>query len=188
MQAPIDRDKFFGRVRLNPFGGILQQGQVDGCNAILDEWERRPELTDLRWLAYMLATAKWETSHTMQPVREAYWLSEDWRRHNLRYYPWYGRGLVQLTWERNYRRMEMLLGIALTKDPDLALNLKNAVAIMFEGMLTAESHVGDFTNHALEEFFSATVDDPVGARAIINGTDKAHEIAAIHAGFLAGLQ
>lgn len=32
--------------------------------------------------AYVLATAKWETNHTMKPVREAYWLSEDWRRKN----------------------------------------------------------------------------------------------------------
>jgi hypothetical protein len=31
----IDRDRFFGRVRVNPFGGMLAQGQVDGINAIL---------------------------------------------------------------------------------------------------------------------------------------------------------
>ena len=66
----IDRDKFFGRVRVMPFGGALHQGQVDGCNAILDAWEARPAFTDLRWLAYMLATAKWETAHTMQPIEE----------------------------------------------------------------------------------------------------------------------
>lgn len=36
------------------------------------------------------------------PVREAYWLSEAWRAANLRYYPWYGRGLMQCTWQDNY--------------------------------------------------------------------------------------
>jgi hypothetical protein len=146
-----------------------------------------PKLTDIRWLAYMLATAKWETNATMQPVREAYWLGEDWRRTHLRYYPFYGRGLVQLTWEKNYRRMAMLLGVDLPGHPDLALDLRIAVAIMFEGMLKADSHIGDFTDLSLEQFFNDTTDDPVGARGIINGTDKAGEIAEIHAGFLAGL-
>ena len=32
----IDRDGFFRHVRANPFGGAMKQGQVDGCNAILD--------------------------------------------------------------------------------------------------------------------------------------------------------
>ena len=50
--------------------------------------------------AYVLATAYWETARTMEPVREAFWMSEEWRRANLRYFPWYGRGFVQLTWER----------------------------------------------------------------------------------------
>ena len=39
-------------------------------------------------LAYLLATAFWETARTMQPVDEAFWLSEAWRKKNLRY----GRG------------------------------------------------------------------------------------------------
>ena len=41
--------------------------------------------------AYVLATAYWETNRTMKPVEEAYWLSEEWRRKNLRYYPWHGQ-------------------------------------------------------------------------------------------------
>ena len=182
----FDRQSFCDAVRANLFGGTLTVGQLSGINAVLDEWERR-QLTDLRWLAYMLATDKHETNATMQAVREAYWLSEAWRRANLRYWPWYGRGLVQLTWERNYLRMEQLLGVAFTKDPDLALDLRNAVLIMFEGMLKAESDVGDFTGKCLEQFFNGTTDDPVGARAIINGTDRAEEIADIHRGFLRAL-
>ena len=35
-------------------------------------------------LAYLLATAFWETARTMQPVVEAFWLSEAWRKKNLR--------------------------------------------------------------------------------------------------------
>ncbi len=60
----------------------------------------------LAFTAYALATACHETAYTMQPVREAFWLSENWRRTHLRYYPFYGRGYVQLTWKANYERAD----------------------------------------------------------------------------------
>lgn len=174
----IDRAGFFKGARLSLFGGVLTQPQVDGMSAILNEWEHRA-LTDLRWLAYMLGTTYWETSKTMQPVREAFWLSEDWRRQNLRYYPYYGRGFVQLTWARNYIKMGQLLHVDLVNFPDRAMDLPIATQVLFEGMLRAESGVGDFTNHSLEEFFNDTTEDWVNARTIINGLDRADEIAAI---------
>jgi hypothetical protein len=74
-----NRKAFFDGIRPDLFGGTLTQDQVNGIDAILDEWEVR-KLTDLRWLAYMLATTYHETNMTMQPVREAYWLSEEWCR------------------------------------------------------------------------------------------------------------
>ncbi len=152
----------------------------------------RGQLTDLRWLAYMLATDKHETNATMQPVREAYWLSEEWRKTHLRYWPYYGRGLPQLTWEDNYRKMSNALqgqfpGLDLINNPDDALRMDVAVAVLFEGMLKAETGVGDFTGLSLEMFFNDTTNDPVGARKIINGTDKAQLIAGYHYDFLTAL-
>ena len=183
----IDRKKFFDVVRSTLFTSTLTQGQVQGIEAILNEWDDR-EMEDLRYLAYMLATTKWETNHTMLPVREAYWLSEEWRKINLRYFPYYGRGFVQLTWEQNYKTMGRLLGIDLVKYPDKAMEMDTATLILFEGMLDAESGVGDFTGKALDEFFNDKVDDPVGARKIINGTDHDDAIAVIHYQFLAALK
>lgn len=194
--SSINRTDFFEKARVNLFSGSLAQTQVDGMNAILDQWEAL-RLTDLRWLAYMLATAKHETNATMQPVREAYWLSEEWRKNNLRYYPFYGRGLVQLTWERNYWLMTGLLhdqfssrfpDFDMVANPDLALDPKVSVAVMFEGMLEAESSIGDFTGRALEQFFSATREDWVNARTIINGLDRAVDVADMGRHFLACLQ
>src|SRR5690242_12617458 len=52
-------------------------------------------------IAYVLATTQWETAQTFQPVKEADWDGVAWRQSNLTYYPYYGRGYVQLTWERN---------------------------------------------------------------------------------------
>lgn len=183
----IDRATFYDIARKKLYGGTITQSQVDGMNAVLDEWEKR-KLTDLRWLAYMLATDKHETNATMQAVREAYWLSEEWRKAHLRYWPFYGRGLVQLTWEENYRKMGKFLGLPLVDNPDLALEIGAAVLVMFEGMLKAETSVGDFTGQSLEMYFNDAKDDPVGARKIINGTDKAQLIAGYHYDFLAALK
>lgn len=174
----IDRKKFFDGVRHGPFNGKLTKGQVDGMNAIIDEYERR-KWTELRWLAYMLATTKWETDHTMQPISEGggpkYLKSK-------KYYPWIGRGYVQLTWKKNYQTMSELLGINLIKDPELALDPKVAAQVMFEGMLR-----GTFTGKALRHYFNEAKTDWLNARRIINGTDRASEIAAIAKQFYADL-
>lgn len=199
----IDRKRFFDGVRSGPFPGKLTSGQVAGISAILDEWERRG-LSDLRWLAYMLATTKWETVHTMQPIKEmggpAY-LKKMYDVHGSRpslarangnVHPgdgvrYCGRGYVQLTWRNNYRRMGDLLKTPLEQNPDLAMRHDVAAGILFEGMLRAQSGRGDFTGKALEDYFNDKTTDWVNARRIINGTDKAHEIAAIAKQFYADL-
>ncbi|MGE5149754.1 MAG: glycoside hydrolase family 19 protein [Rhodospirillaceae bacterium] len=179
----IDRDVFFARVREAPFGGVMRQGQVDGCNAILDAWEARAGFVDRRWLAYMLATAKWETAHTMKPIEEI------GKGHGHPYgvptvdgRVFYGRGYVQLTWATNYAKMAALTGTDLVGYPDLALDPEIAAIILLEGMKG-----GMFTGAGLPRYFNDAVDDAVNARRIINGSDHAADIAAIHAGFLAGL-
>lgn len=125
-------------------------------------------------LAYILATARWETAHTMKPVKEAYWKSEAWRKKNLRYYPWYGRGYVQLTWERNYRYAEKVLGARLTDDPDLALRPEIAVPVLVRGSMQ-----GWFTGKKIPDYITLQKSDFHNARRVINGTDKAAEIAKL---------
>lgn len=179
----IDRGRFFTAVRSGPFGGSMTQGQVDGCNAILDSWEARPDFTDRRWLAYMLATAKWETAHTMQPIEEiGKGHGRPYGRPTADGRAFYGRGYVQLTWATNYAKMAALTGADLVCHPDLALDPEIAAVILLEGMKG-----GMFTGVGLPRCFNDAVDDPVNARRIINGTDHAADIAVIHAGFLAGL-
>lgn len=50
-----------------------------------------------------IGTTAIESASTFAPVREAFWLDEAWRKANLTYYPFYGRGEIQLTHESNYR-------------------------------------------------------------------------------------
>jgi hypothetical protein len=127
-------------------------------------------------VAYLLATSAWETAHTMKPVREAFWLTENWRKANLRYYPWYGRGFVQLTWETNYKRADTELGLngALITNPELALDGEIAAKIAIKGMVE-----GWFTGKKLSNYITLQKSDFVGARRIINGTDRASEIATL---------
>lgn len=124
--------------------------------------------------AYVLATTEWETNRTFEPVKEAYWLSENWRKNNLRYYPWYGRGFVQLTWEENYRKAGTKIGVDLTKNPDAAMEPNNAAKILILGMKE-----GWFTGKKLSDYITIKSSDYTNARRIVNGVDKAKEIAAL---------
>jgi hypothetical protein len=179
----IDRKKFFDAVRKTPFKGRIAPEAVWGMTAILNEWERRG-LTDLRHLAYMLATVLAECGSNMLPVREGFAKSDaaarahvsrmgyKYARQEASGHVYYGRGLVQLTWLFNYQAMSKILGIDLVNKPDLALEPKIAAQIMFEGMAR-----GTFTKKKLSDYFNATVSDWRNARRIINGTDRADEIA-----------
>jgi predicted chitinase len=125
-------------------------------------------------IAYVLATVEWETADTFKPVREAYWKSEAWRKRNLRYFPWYGRGYCQLTWDYNYRRYQEILGIPLVANPDRAMEPAIACFILVHGF----KH-GVFTGKKITDYITKGKTDYIGARRCINGTDKAAKIAAI---------
>lgn len=126
--------------------------------------------------AYVLATAYWETARTMQPVREAYYLGQraEAYRKKLRYYPWYGRGFAQLTWEDNYRLASQKTGVDLIAVPDDAMRPDVAAKILVLG-----SRDGWFTGKKLSDYINGNGADYHNARRIINGTDKAADIAQI---------
>lgn len=195
MTATLTRAAFYDAVREKPFGGRLSQGQVDGMGAILDACP--PDLSTDR-LAYCLATPVIETANTMQPIKE-YGGAAYFRRMydiqgdrpakakelgNLK--PgdgalFCGRGYVQLTGRANFAKATARLralgylpaGSDLEATPDLAMRPDVAAAILFVGMSE-----GWFTGKRLADYFGAGKTDAVGARRIINGQDRAAEIAA----------
>ena len=62
----FDRNTYFNYVRDVLFEGALTQQQVDGQSVILAVWEYQAggtPMTDIRWLAYMLATVYHETAY-----------------------------------------------------------------------------------------------------------------------------
>lgn len=172
----IKRESFYSIIQPLP-------EQKDGFEAIFNEWEDQG-LYDGRHLAYMLATVWHETAHTMQPIEE---YGKGQGREYGKPYPgtgliYYGRGLVQLTWFRNYMVMGERLGVDLTNHPELALQMDVSVKILFEGM-----HFGLFTGRKLRHYFNDTTEDPVNARKIINGLDQADRIATHYHRFLKAL-
>lgn len=199
----MNRTTLFAYLRRSPFGGRLSTAQVRGVEVILSAWATLG-LTDLRWLAYILATAFHETAGTMAPVRETlaksdanaiaaldrayaagrlkqvktpYWrLDRDGKS-------WLGRGFVQLTHKRNYEAAGRMVGVDLVANPSKAMDLEIAARILVEGMIA-----GLFTSRKLADYFSATADDPAGARKIVNGTDKASLIATYYRAILDALK
>src|SRR5271166_422891 len=196
--TPSQTKAFFDAVRAEPFGGTLNVGQVAGINAVLGYWNARPAgpIADPRWIAYSLATAWWETGRKMLPVRENGGRpygnppAEYWKAVPPFGLAYYGRGLVQLTWYRNYlladvtlRKMGALSASeSLTQTPDIALRPDIAAAVLVTGMVE-----GWFTGKKLSDFFDGKTNDPVNARRIVNGLDHAAEIAAAHVHFLYAL-
>lgn len=173
--------EFFASVR-DSFGALSQE-QVDGFNALLKAMAEWP----VTWAAYGLATAWHETAHRMQPIRErgghAYLDKYDTGRlaAALGNTPaddddgqkYGGRGYVQITGRKNYEAF----GIA--DSPDDALDPEIAARILLEGM-----ERGVFTGKKLSDYLPG---DYVGARRIINGSDKAELIAGHARAFQAAL-
>lgn len=153
---------------------LLEAAKIDWSTAkgtrlgILAECNRQG-LTLANQKAYVLATVQWETANTWKPVKEAYWLSESWRKANLRYYPYYGRGYVQLTWLFNYLKYGRILNLNLAQHPDLALDPKIAAFILVHGF----KH-GTFTGMSLDNYVNSSKTDWNNARRCINGMDKAN--------------
>lgn len=121
--------------------------------------------------AYVLATAKWETAHTMKPVRE--YGGETYLKKKA-YYPYVGMGYVQLTWKKNYKKASDVFGVDFVANPKLLLKPEYATPILVRGMKD-----GWFTTKKLSDYITLNASDFKGARRIVNGTDKAQAIADI---------
>lgn len=134
--------------------------------------------------AYVLATVQHETNAKYVPVREAYWMSEGWRRSNLRYYPWYGRGYVQLTWRSNYKRVDDYFNLKgkLLANPDLMITDRDISAnAMIIGMMKG------WYGQPLTKYVNGRVKDYRQARRSVNVMDKADLIAGYARGWEQGL-
>ena len=174
------------------FGTSLTQAQVEGCETLLAASDGLP----ISHRAYLLATAYHETAHTMRPVRETLadtddkaiarleaawakgklpWVKSPYWRKDADGKSWLGRGYVQLTHKANYAKAGAKLGVDLVGNPDIAMQPTVAALVLARGCSE-----GWFTGKRLADYLPG---DYVGARRVVNGTDKAAQIATYAAAF-----
>ena len=89
-----------------------------------------------------------------------------------------GRGLVHITGRRNYTDWARRLGVDIVAKPALAERPDIAARILVEGMM-----LGTFTTRSLADFIKGASVDYVGARRVVNGTDRDQLIAGYAVNF-----
>lgn len=168
----FNRKNFFDGVkeRIDP---TLNQEQVDGFEFLLASFENDARWNSVQLIAYGLATIWHETACSMQPVEEGYYLGKKTKvfQKKLRYYPYFGRGYVQLTWKANYIKAGKALGIDLIANPELALQPDIAFKILTEGLFQG------WYGGKIKTYINANKTDYANARRCVNILDKAGLIA-----------
>lgn len=198
----MNRKIFFAGVRSRLFKGGLTQPQVDTIDAILDYWAKEYPAGRPAELAYILATAYWETFPDMCPNEERggrQYLHDMYdingkRPHKARELGnlspgdgvrYGGKGLAHVTGATNYRRVDKRFDLDTYVHPEKMLDLSVAVPVLVTGMVE-----GMFTGVELREVIqrdTETLEEFLDNRAIINGKDKALEIAKIAVKFQAAI-
>jgi hypothetical protein len=121
--------------------------------------------------AYILATAFWESARTMKPIRE---MGGEAYLKKKRYYPHVGMGYTQVTWLENYKKVRDRTGVDVVNFPSKLLEPDVAVVALVAGAME-----GWWTGKKIPDYITLQKSDFHNARRVINGRDKASEIARI---------
>lgn len=197
----MSREAFFREIR-PLFGGKFSQGQVDGIEHILAASSHLP----VSYQAYLLATAFHETAGDMSPNREnmiytspsrirAVWPSRFPTDASAQPYVrneralankvyngrlgnrpgsddgwlYRGGGQAHTTGRDNYAKVKRATGVDVLANPSKILDPKVSAVALVQASLE-----GWYTGKKLSDYLPG---DYVNARRVINGTDKAAEIA-----------
>lgn len=173
----------------------LNETQYEGFARIYDRAVRGASEAQDAQAAYILATSYWESGLTFLPVREGLTHSDaeareyvgklfDEGKIKTNYalpaangQSFYGRGYVQLTWEKNYRAIgDHLIGDErlFYDEPDRVMQPDVAAIILVRGMVDGifsedEQRLNDFINRDRKDFLHA--------RQTVNRMDRAETLA-----------
>jgi len=179
----------FKKARKEKLFTAMSELQVKGIEAILHECQKHA-VTLKTQIAYILATAYHEgydydgkstgKVQRIVPIKEkgseAYLQSKS-------YYPFIGRGYVQITWLENYKKYQKIIrkefGVDIIMNPDELLRVDIAAFVIVHGL-----KYGMFTGKKLSDYITSYKTDFPNARRVVNWTDKAELISRYAMSFL----
>ena len=183
--ARFDKTRFWGMYRegLRRLAEKVYDEEVPHVENILDRAGADPRVRDLGQLAYMLATARWETNrfrNLYEKGDDKYLSQYQGRGGNTKpgdYKRYRGTGYVHLTFRDNFRKAGEKIGQPLEETPSLAADPHWAYEIMVRGSLE-----GWFTGRKLGAYVGDGKTDFRNARNVINPgeltiADKARKLA-----------
>lgn len=198
-QAAASREAFFSRSRdefLKRYAAEFGPPETDVepvLTTLFSFIAQDQGVKDVRHVAYILATIKWETGDKWQPITE---LGSDSSLEE-RYGPdkptgrrlgnnqpgdgarYRGRGYIQLTGRVNYQRLNQSLGLAGSEN-DLVAHPEKALDPLISYRITSHIMVnGAATGKKLSDFINDDKTDYRNARRIVDGLNQADEIAAV---------
>jgi hypothetical protein len=205
----MNRKAFYDAIR-PAFGGSLSAPQVAGMDGILDAFEIVGD-GDQDTLAYALGTAFHETGQRMVPVREGFAKTDAGARRAVaalarkrgpksavaKYsqpagpygHVYYGRGVPQLTWLKNYEKASKDAGVDRVKDPDAMLDPVISARVLICGIMDGRWNArgkGIAYYEGDDDFLSDA--EAAEARRTVNVKDKAALIAGYHRAFYKALE
>lgn len=174
--------------------GKLTTEQVAGFERIVGALDKHGGYTYPQG-AYVLATIWHETAGTMKPIAEygkgkgrpyGTWYTntkgekysfKNGNKNTVYTYAecphlFYGRGDTQNTWYDNYEKLSKVFGVDFLQNPDLLLTEEWSTPVTLYAMKT-----GLYTTRKIDTYINNAKTDFVGARYVINGSDKAEKIA-----------
>lgn len=170
--------------------GELKPAARAALSTLIDNFIQEQGPTDVRQVAYLLATVRFETAATFQPLHE-FGSDQDMER---RYGPgspigsrlgnsaigdgvrYAGRGYLQLVGKNNYAAATKALGLSgpddLVANPQRMLDPRIAYLVLDWGMRS-----GRLTGKKLGDYVGGSKADYLSARRVVNGMDHAQTIA-----------
>lgn len=138
---------------------------------------------DIRHLAYILATADYETGRTFLPIEDetrgkgtlyATMTKTNGKPYLKPMQLYYRRGIVPLVGYENYRKISRKSGINILENPSLIMTQEIAVMVLVDSMMH-----GWYTGRKLSDYFHTKKADWEGARAIVQKGEKNILIGAL---------